>query len=307
MVVRPEDKTKAAVLAVAIVGVLGVNATRMLSRPAPQVDAATAGSQTTAGTAGTAGTQPAQTASGPTDAPRTLNMADRDLVEGQVPGASRDPFRPAVRTANSAATYVPTPRPGSLSGGRNSGGGYSGDGLPVLPTTGGPTPAGQAPQLRPMETPLPPLPSIELKGVIFGQPRVCVLVMDGRTVYAREGEKLADAVTVQKIEETVITLRHGKTDIPLGIGHATLRGSSDNLPDLRVPSATASVPEGWQMATAGGDMALFMPAFLQPWLPAPAPQRSQVGQVGQVGTVVPVTSTEVPAAAGNLEETTSVL
>lgn len=81
----------------------------------------------------------------------------------------------------------------------------------------------------------PALPSIELKGVILGEPAIAVLSVNGEVVQRQMGDQIASGLKLIKIAETGIVLQEGKNQIHVMVGHAMV----------------AATPQ--PMSTAGGN------------------------------------------------------
>lgn len=67
----------------------------------------------------------------------------------------------------------------------------------------------------------PPLPDVELKGMIDGSPAIAVFQVDGATLSKRQGDTLAGAFRVGKISEDGVVLTAGKRAFHLELGKWT--------------------------------------------------------------------------------------
>jgi hypothetical protein len=86
----------------------------------------------------------------------------------------------------------------------------------------------------------PPLPKIELKGVISGEPSIAVVNVEGQTSYKQEGDALPGSLRIARISEAGIVLRHGKRNIVLEVGHST--EAPQRTADSPAPERESSSP-----------------------------------------------------------------
>jgi hypothetical protein len=225
MTVRPAEKKWVALLSVLIVAVLGwIPYYLLVVRPrpaAPQQPATDPEAQKMA--AAEAQKMAAAPVSAPGAASANLTPAQTNALlelysdlNPPLP-ATRDPFKPPVAAAlppelqdspptRSAQTNAPAPPPQNTAREPN---------YPPLPDA---FPPGRI-TVQPVAP--PPLPTIELKGVISGEPSIAVVNIEGQTSYRQEGDTLPGNLRIARITEAGIVLRHGRRNIVLEVGHST--------------------------------------------------------------------------------------
>lgn len=235
MTVRPADKKWVALLSVLIVAVLGwIPYYLLVVRPAPAApqqpatdpEAQKMAAPPPAPGAATASLTPAQE--------NALLELYSDL-NPPLP-VTRDPFKPPVAAAlppelqnnppaRSAQTNAPAaPRPNMAR-------------EPVYQPLPDAFPPGRI-TVQPVAP--PPLPKIELKGVISGDPSIAVVNVEGQTSYRQEGETLPGNLRVVRITEAGIVLRHGRRNIVLEVGHST--EATQRTADSLAPEPESGAP-----------------------------------------------------------------
>jgi hypothetical protein len=212
MAIKPEDKPKLVGLIVGLVGVLayvlialvpklmaGNQSNAHLDTPPPALTTASATSTTAA-----------QTPAG--DASAAI-PDDDDLG---VPPAPRDSFTPPPTEGKPAIPGQPVlgPKSGGLAGaGPAPAAGLMPIGIPG--GQGGPGALVQGPPV-PIK---PPLPPIELKGVILGDPALAVISVNGEVVQRQVGDTISGDLKLAKIEDAGITVVDGKKCSKITVGH----------------------------------------------------------------------------------------
>lgn len=237
MTVRPADKKWVALLSVLIVAVLGwIPYYLLVVRPAPVAPQQPA---TDPEAQKMAAPPPAPGAAAPGLTPAQAN-ALLELYSDLNPPlpVTRDPFKPPVAAAlppelqsspptRSAQTNPPAPpRPNMVR-------------EPIYQPLPDAFPPGRI-TIQPVAP--PPLPKIELKGVITGDPSIAVVNVEGQTSYRQEGETLPGNLRIARITEAGIVLRLGRRNIVLEVGHSTeaaqrTAGSLASDPEKRAPPA----------------------------------------------------------------------
>jgi hypothetical protein len=64
-----------------------------------------------------------------------------------------------------------------------------------------------------------PLPSVELKGVILGDPAIAVLSVNGEVLQLQVGETIAAGLKLAAISDAGISIQDGKKRISVTLGH----------------------------------------------------------------------------------------
>lgn len=237
MVIRPEDRPRIVLLSLAIVGVVAYMLIFVLPRLTRR-RAMVAATSTPAATAFNAPALGPDLSGENVMARREQNPADIDAESSIPPAPSRDPFTPPVRMLTASAGPPPSVsrppgkpvRPGPSPG------------LPHWPPSTGSL---QGDGLSPAPVEPPPLPNVELKGVIAGEPAVAVVNVDGQTFYKQEGESLGQGLSLKKISEAGVVIQRAlpgsRKNYILAVGHA-LKAE----PGRRAapPLSTSPVPTG---------------------------------------------------------------
>jgi hypothetical protein len=221
MAIRPEDRGKILLLSVAIVALTGYFIAavlpRLINRDGDIPVVATAAGYSAARPSSV----PAEQAAGASiqEFPSQSPLADLD-VENSPPGpATRDPFRPPA-PVRLAKTEVPgaspprvTPPPTLLREQAHL------NALPLL--RGSSSLLFGSRSVAPAEIGPPPVPLVQLKGVVMGNPTIAVMSMDGQTFSKQVGERIAMGWSVASISEAGIVLKGYRESIVLGVGHST--------------------------------------------------------------------------------------
>ncbi|HLJ54547.1 MAG TPA: hypothetical protein VKT77_05860 [Chthonomonadaceae bacterium] len=250
MAIKPEDKPKLIGLAVALVCVFGYVLIVLVPKltagasPAAHTDAppplTTAAAQSPA--------QPGPSANGEASA------AIPDDETAPVPPPSRDTFMPPP-----AGTPQPPPGQQVKAAAPSSSGPVLGPALPAGSAPGAAGPGGIAPAAVTIQA--PPIPSVELKGVILGNPAVAVLSVNGEVVERQVGDALAYGLRLAKISEEGIIVRVGKRYMNVTVGHAMLSTPPQGQPAaLQQPGA---VPVAQAQAAAPRPTPPAMPALVK--------------------------------------------
>jgi len=239
MAIKPEDKPKLIGLILGLVGVLvyvlialvpklmaGNQSNQHLDTGPPALTAASA--TTTTGTQASAG-----------DASAAI-PDDDDLG---VPPPPKDSFAPPPTTGGPAA-------PGQPPLGPKSGG------LPIAATSAGSAlmpigiPGAQAaPGALAQGPPAPvkaPLPPIELKGVILGDPAIAVISVNGEVVQRQVGETIVGDLKLAKIADAGITVVEDKKYTKVTVGHLMEGSSPPAAPTQTAALAAPSQPQKLQ-------------------------------------------------------------
>lgn len=235
MTVRPADKKWVALLSVLIVAVLGwIPYYLLVVRPAP---AAPEQPATDPEAQKMAAPPPAPGAAAPGLTPAQANalLELHSDLNPPLP-VTRDPFKPPVAAAlppelqsspptRSAQTSPPAPpRPNTAR-------------EPIYQPLPDAFPPGRI-TVQPVAP--PPLPKIELKGVIAGDPSIAVVNVEGQTSYRQEGETLPGNLRIARITEAGIVLRNGRRNIVLEVGHST--EAAQRTADSLAPEPEKSAP-----------------------------------------------------------------
>ncbi len=201
MAINPQDRPKLIGLSVALAGVFGYVLFALVPRlmaggggvshsdqPPPPLTSVSA----------TTAASPAATS----DASAAL--PDQDMAP--VPASPvRDSFEPPPAASHPAA---PAQQPAQVK--------------PAAPTIVQPLGPG-APAPGPIAAPAapiaPPQPSVELKGVILGEPAVAVISINGEVVLRQVGETIQGAMKLTKISDVGITVQDGKRNVSITVGH----------------------------------------------------------------------------------------
>jgi hypothetical protein len=198
MVIKPEEKQKAIVLGLGLVGVLlyfVVFVIPKLGGPKADPAEAAAAEQAAATAAAAAAAQAAPVAGTTTTAAPIDLYAD---LEAPIPATS-DPFSPLIPPAGEGPVVPIRQAPAMQSFAANNLSGKLGV-APVLP---------------------PSWPLIELQGVVPGEPAIAVLKVGDQTYHKHEGDRLDSGVVIARITEAGVILQLDKRNISLEIGHST--------------------------------------------------------------------------------------
>lgn len=187
--VEHNEKTRVGILlalVVAVFSVVGWQIWSMLSGQGP--------ARVSASTPGTAGE--AMTAEAPVV---TLPLID---VPAMLASTASDPFRKVLKEV------VPAPVVTKSAGWQGTPwkNGFSNP-LPPLPPVGGSSFAI-----------VPTGSEVHLNGIVKGETALAVFAVGERTVFAREGEKLSEGMTLIQIGESGVWLRRGKTSVFVRVG-----------------------------------------------------------------------------------------
>jgi hypothetical protein len=221
MNVRPEDRTKVIVLAVALVAVVGLIAMTILREASRRSQQASM-------------RRPTSTASNPTappggiimpgqnGAPVAAAMANNEVPLDEIaesspfPAASGvDPFRVVVRVGKTSMFGTvnwaeKNQRKAAGAAGGGSAGGVGGSGGSVAP----------------MGVEPPESAQVEVKGVILGGQKLAVVRHGDKVSYAREGEALRPGLRVQSISSSGVVFRFYRREIFLAVGASKALGAA---------------------------------------------------------------------------------
>jgi hypothetical protein len=226
MGIKPEDKPKVIGLIVGLAGVLAY----VLIALVPKLMAGNQSNQHL-------DAPPALTAASATSttAPQTAmtdpSAAIPDDDNLGVPPPPRDSFTPPPTAAK--PVMAGQPPLGPKSGGLPQSVSGPAPGLTPIGIAGAPGAPGslvQGPQ-APIKAPLPP---IELKGVILGDPAIAVISVNGEVVQRQVGEIIVGDAKVAKIADAGITIVDGKKYVVVTVGHM-MQGSGPGLAPAAAP------------------------------------------------------------------------
>lgn len=242
MAIRPEDQSKILLLSVAIVALTGYFIVAVLPRlihrdgDIPLVTRE-AGYSAARSSSASAGQVPGASVG---EFPSQSPLADLD-IENSPPGpATRDPFRPPapVMLAKTEALRAPPPRvtpPPTLWREQAP--------LNTLPLLRDPSrPLLGHGSLAPAEIGPPPVPLVQLKGVILGNPTIAVMSIEGQTFYKQAGERIAAGWRVASISEAGIVLKGPRESLALGVGHSTEGYQNRTNPVPTTPPRSQDLP-----------------------------------------------------------------
>jgi len=222
MAIKPEDKPKLIGLVVALLGVVAYVLIFLVPRitatatPAPKVDPPPP--------------LAAASATAPAGAPAVQGEASAALPDEDTAPIPAPPGRDSF-TPPPASSHAPTPvNPMASAKLPNA---------PSVAVPGSPAGPGIAPALIVGPPVPPPLPPIELKGVILGDPAVAVISVNGEVVQRQVGEVITGSLKLAKIAEAGITVFDGKHWVPVTVGHM-MAGTGPMANTTAVPAAAAT-------------------------------------------------------------------
>jgi hypothetical protein len=224
---RPEDRPKIIALIAVIACVLGIvlftTITRLLAAQSGAPQAGTpAAPLTTASATGTG-----------SGTPQNLGGASAPLPDDEndpaAPTSEHDSFTPPAGADLLSATPAPVAKPGPAA-------------APTPPAFA--KPAGFGPGMPPpgsvsVVPVAPPLPMVELKGVILGDPALAVLSVNNEIMEKQVGDRITGDLKLIKITDAGILLTDGKKKFPVAVGHGMPSTAPQAMP--ATPSDVAAV------------------------------------------------------------------
>ncbi len=236
MRVAAEDRTKVAFLLVAIIALLCYLLMVVLPQWLARIDASSAAVGDRSGQRKSASTDSRTTFADSTAVSPEADVLD---IDSSVPVPStRDPFRPPAGIAGAAIRVTGDTAPVRYDNRR-----------PDMRLPGGLN------RFEGMESPLSiarverPTPTVELKGVIPGDPSLAIVNIDGQLFYKYIGESVGDGWAISRITEAGILLRQGQSTLDLQVGHTVKPAAMPPPAPVRTPpaprqrSATELVPQ----------------------------------------------------------------
>jgi hypothetical protein len=237
MTIKPEERTKVAVLGIAALGALGFLGMRIV-----QAFGGEEKKPASAPVASNLGVSPPATATSPNPGLGQPIAAVNDSqpimnIPAGIPNTTgRDPFKSPLPNQGRGVPVL-------VSNGQHNGGQMK----PIGNAGAGSMQGGSVP---PMPVAPPPPSELELKGVVSGGRPMAVIRIGSSTLTVYEGQSITKTLVVKKITPSMVVLRNKNTDIPLSVGSMTL--ADVYLPEARggqvdiqsqVPDAPAQASE----------------------------------------------------------------
>jgi hypothetical protein len=218
MKMKPEERPKIIALAAAIVLVLCLFGFTVVPRLLPH---GPNGELLSGSAAASAAAPPVAAASPLPSAAPPIASAAPTIAGGTptpTPGPANDPFwRPLALSLLQSKQNSVQPRKTT----------------PTLPslTQPGFSPASGRLKLAPIMP--PPLPEVELQGIVQDETAIAVLSVDGQSRFLKTGESLEGGWTLLRIQTSAVVLRQGKREVVLILGQPRQKETPQGTPDRK--------------------------------------------------------------------------